>query len=90
MAATYGQFAIAAATVVATAEAGGRTRAAASCVTGRWTESVFGAGSGLGSRLSDPDEALNFVRHRPGATSDELTAFIDGFAGNPGPDCAFD
>jgi hypothetical protein len=83
----YGQFALAAAVVYATARASGRDGTGAACVTGAWTAAVLSESSApdeLGGRLSDPDDALNLIRTRPGATAQELFAFLDGFSSGCG------
>ena len=79
----YGDFALAAATVLAAAGADGLGDRDAGCLTGRWTAAVFGTAGPdqLGGRPTDADQALNLVRTRPEATIDSLFGFVDGFAG---------
>lgn len=80
-AAPYGQFAQAAATVLATGRSGYPDPAGAACFTGAWTAAVFGKATagGLGSWPGDADEALELIRHRPGADWDDIAGFADGF-----------
>lgn len=80
-AAPYGQFAQAAATVLATGRSGYPDPSGAACFTGAWTAAVFGKATagGLGSWPGDADEALDLIRHRPGADWDDIAGFADGF-----------
>ena len=77
----YGQFAVAAALVLAQGRARTGSAAGAACFTGAWTAFVFGSAGPrmLGGWVSDPDEALSLVRARPGLDAAELTGFSDGF-----------
>lgn len=77
----FGQFAAGTAVAIAAGQARYGSAAGGACIAGAWTASVFGtAGNGeLGSWAGDPDEALDLVRTRPGATFADLAAFSDGF-----------
>lgn len=81
LAASLGDFALAAAAV--REAAAGDSPAVTGCRVGSWTARLFGSvpPDQLGGRLSDPDEALNLLRARPGVTVEELFGFLDGFAG---------
>ncbi len=83
LAAPIGQFALAAAARLEASEAAGVTAVEAGCQLGSWTAGLFGKvpADQLGGRLSDPDEALNLLRARPGATTAQVFSFLDGFAG---------
>ena len=81
----YGQFAVAATLVLAAGRARTGSAAGAACFTGAWTAHVFGSAGprALGGWVTDPDEALNILRARPGISTAELTGFADGFARGP-------
>ncbi len=70
-----GPFAGTAAATVAAAERSGLSGAALGCKLGELTSSEA-------SRPADPDQALNFLRARPGADADQIFGFLDGFAGS--------
>ncbi len=78
----YGQFALAAVVARSTGVAAFGNDQGATCFTGAWTASVFGKADvgALGSWAGDADEALDYVRARPGATFTSVVAFSDGFA----------
>lgn len=80
-AAPFGQFAQAAATVLATGRSGYPDPSGAACFTGAWAAAVFAKvpAGGLGSWPGDADEALDLIRHRPGADWDDIAGFVDGF-----------
>lgn len=82
-AAPYGQFAEATAAALAAGRDATGTATGAACLAGVWTAAVTASptGGGLGARAVDPDEALDLVRYRPGATFDQLAAFVDGWTG---------
>ena len=77
----YGQFASAASVARSVGLATFGNADAASCFTGAWTASVFGAvpPDQLGGWAGDPDEALDYLRSRPGASFGEVAAYADGF-----------
>ena len=79
----FGQFAVAAAQAMATGRLVTGSETQAACFTGAWTGSVFGKAptGALGSWAGDADEALDFLRSRPGATIEELAAYAGGFSG---------
>lgn len=78
----YGQFAVAATLVLAQGRARTGSAAGAACFTGAWTAQVFGSSGprALGGWATDPDEALDLLRARPGVSATELIGFADGFA----------
>lgn len=85
-AASIGQFARAAATVLAAGRERFPDAAGAACFTGAWTAAVFGADSpdgaeagDLGGWASDADEALDLIRNRPGAQFADLVGFASGY-----------
>ncbi len=53
------------------------------CAVGRWLAGVFGTvdAEAVGGRLTDPDEALTFLRTRPDTSPDVVVGYLDGFAG---------
>lgn len=55
----------------------------AGCDLGRWMRGVFGTvgPDQIGGRTTDPDEALNLLRTRPGTDLDLVAGYLDGFAG---------
>lgn len=77
----YGQFAEATTAAVAVGRGITGNDTAAACFAGAWTRSAVAqpAGSGLGTWPGDPDEALDLIRSRAGATFDDVAAFADGF-----------
>lgn len=84
----YGQFALAATLALAQGRARTGSAAGAACFTGAWTAHVVGSSGprALGGWASDPDEALNVLRARPGVGAAELIGFVDGF-GYGGVNC---
>ncbi|WP_157970461.1 hypothetical protein [Nakamurella deserti] len=80
LAAPLGDAALAAAARL-TAAAGDDT--ARGCTVGRWMAEVFGEAGpdAVGGRLTDPDEALTFLRTRPDTSPDVVVGYLDGFAG---------
>lgn len=81
----FGQFAAAAAAALATGHAVTGSDIGAACFAGAWTAAVTSAPTtgGLGAWAGDPDEALDLVRSRPGATTDQLVAFAAGWQRGP-------
>ncbi|MTD16717.1 hypothetical protein GIS00_22530 [Nakamurella sp. YIM 132087] len=80
-AAPYGQFAEAAALALALGRVTDPDHP--TCVVGAWTASVLGAvpPGTLGSWATDADEALAFLRARPGVTWADLQDYARGFDG---------
>ena len=79
IAASYGQFATAAAAALAAGRVIAGDEARAPCFAGAWVASVFGTGGagetgGLGAWAGDADEALDLIRNRPGATFADVAA----------------